>query len=417
MQMKVAALLLCLVVSPFAFGQATAHEITNSDVIGMTKAGIGEQTIILAIQRGPVNFDTSPRALVVLKGAGVSDTVLDAILSASNVRPNKAQQPSVERDAGKQHAIEQLRAIAEAIKKCPKSQLPNKYGTTVISAPLNTVWNVVQRETAHSDEIGYIEYAVNAEYISDPLKECKKRDSSCQWDNWEAAQMTSIMLGVHSPDQFRFEFDLGSRGLEFRQSDMKHQTDDETHWVADSLGGCEGDAVLMALNSRPSQIPDEVWEAAKEGEPDALTRLGAIYQTGYRVPKDPAQALHWYRRAADSGYARGESFLGAMYLGGQGVQQDYTQAIFWLRKAAGQSDVMGQFNLGRAYYFGDGVEKNSAEAYFWFSLAAMGSSPKEMVESARNHRDEIGVKLKAAILRESQQRISQWVQDHSAKPQ
>ncbi len=34
----------------------------------MTKAGIGEQTIILTIQRGPVKFDTSPQALIDLKG-------------------------------------------------------------------------------------------------------------------------------------------------------------------------------------------------------------------------------------------------------------------------------------------------------------------------------------------------------------
>jgi hypothetical protein len=81
MEMKVAVLLLCLTVSPFAFAQAPAHEIANSDVISMTKAGIGEQTIMLAIQHGPVKFDTSPQALIVLKRAGVSDKVLNAILS------------------------------------------------------------------------------------------------------------------------------------------------------------------------------------------------------------------------------------------------------------------------------------------------------------------------------------------------
>jgi hypothetical protein len=167
---------------------------------------------------------------------------------------NQAQRPPIEQDAGKQRAIEQLRAIAEGIKKCPDAQFPDDYGKEVVSAPLNVVWDVVQRETAHSNEIGYIEYVTNENYISNPLKDCKKRDSKCQWDNWEAAQMTSILLGVHPPDQFRFEFDLGTNGLEFRRSEMKHQTDDETHWVADRLGGCEGNAVLMTLNSRPPQI-------------------------------------------------------------------------------------------------------------------------------------------------------------------
>jgi hypothetical protein len=65
-------------------GQATPPEITNADVIGMAKAGIGDQTIILAIQRGPVKFDTSPQALIALKSGGVSDQVLNAILASIN---------------------------------------------------------------------------------------------------------------------------------------------------------------------------------------------------------------------------------------------------------------------------------------------------------------------------------------------
>lgn len=58
--------------------------ITNSDVVSMTRAGIGDQTIILAIHRGPDKFDTSPQALVALKRAGVTDKVLNAILSTPN---------------------------------------------------------------------------------------------------------------------------------------------------------------------------------------------------------------------------------------------------------------------------------------------------------------------------------------------
>lgn len=83
---KMVALALCLFTARFAMGQTVPAQITNSDVINMTKAGIGEQTVVLAIQRGPVKFDTSPQALIQLKGAGVSDHVLDAILAAANDR-------------------------------------------------------------------------------------------------------------------------------------------------------------------------------------------------------------------------------------------------------------------------------------------------------------------------------------------
>ena len=56
--------------------------ITNADVVSMTKSGLAEQTIILAIQQGSTTFDTSPQALVELKKAGVPDAVLNAMLSA-----------------------------------------------------------------------------------------------------------------------------------------------------------------------------------------------------------------------------------------------------------------------------------------------------------------------------------------------
>jgi hypothetical protein len=82
MGIKFTVFALCLLFSSLAIGQAAPTEITNSDVVSMTKAGIGERTIILAIQRGPAKFDTSPQALIALKTAGVSDQVLNAIIAS-----------------------------------------------------------------------------------------------------------------------------------------------------------------------------------------------------------------------------------------------------------------------------------------------------------------------------------------------
>ena len=75
------ALFVCLSLSLAA--QEARKPITNDDLLSMSKAGLKEQTIILAIEQGPTSFDTSPQALVILKKAGVSDAVLNAMLSAS----------------------------------------------------------------------------------------------------------------------------------------------------------------------------------------------------------------------------------------------------------------------------------------------------------------------------------------------
>jgi S1-C subfamily serine protease len=59
-----------------------------------------------------------------------------------------------------------------------------------------------------------------------------------------------------------------------------------------------------------------------------------------------------------------------MYAGGKGVAQDYAEAVRWFRKAAEQGDSQGQSNLGAMYSNGEGVARNYIEAYKWNSLAA-----------------------------------------------
>ena len=79
---------------------------------------------------------------------------------------------------------------------------------------------------------------------------------------------------------------------------------------------------------------------ADQGDADAQTTLGIMYQAGHGVPKDDAQAVKWYRLAADQGDARAQSYLGAMYALGQGVPKDYVLAYMWRNlAAAGASDA------------------------------------------------------------------------------
>ena len=60
--------------------QKGAKEFTNADVLGMVKAGLSDDQIILAIQRHVIaKFDLSSVALDHLKSEGVSTKVLDAM--------------------------------------------------------------------------------------------------------------------------------------------------------------------------------------------------------------------------------------------------------------------------------------------------------------------------------------------------
>jgi TPR repeat protein len=56
--------------------------------------------------------------------------------------------------------------------------------------------------------------------------------------------------------------------------------------------------------------------------------------------QDDAQAVNWFRKAADAGWARGMSHLGYMYEQGRGgLPKDLDQAANWYRKAAQLGDT------------------------------------------------------------------------------
>jgi len=64
-----------------------AAPMTNDDVIKMVKGGLGEATVIQAIDAAQPGFDSSPDGLVKLKQGGVSDAVIQRILGKKGAAP------------------------------------------------------------------------------------------------------------------------------------------------------------------------------------------------------------------------------------------------------------------------------------------------------------------------------------------
>ena len=114
----------------------------------------------------------------------------------------------------------------------------------------------------------------------------------------------------------------------------------------------------------------ENWNMAKQGDADAQNEVGRYYQNGIGVAKDDAEAVSWYRKAADQGHANAQDNLGWMYQNGLGVEQNYIEAVSWYRKAADQGHANAQNNMGWMYQNGLGVEQNYIEAVSWYRKAA-----------------------------------------------
>ncbi|HAK61591.1 MAG TPA: hypothetical protein DCO77_14650 [Nitrospiraceae bacterium] len=109
---------------------------------------------------------------------------------------------------------------------------------------------------------------------------------------------------------------------------------------------------------------------AKKGDAFAQYNLGVIYANGLGVTKNDAEAVTWYRKAAEQGDSDAQGNLGLMYENGRGVKQDYKKAMNWYQKSAKQGNVIGQNNIAGLYFNGRGVKKNDKKAIAWYRKAA-----------------------------------------------
>src|SRR5215468_11589494 len=102
-----------------------------------------------------------------------------------------------------------------------------------------------------------------------------------------------------------------------------------------------------------------LWQPfADQGNADAQSRLGFMYQNGRGVPQDDAAAATWYQKAADQGNADAQVYLGLFYAEGRGgLQKDDRESTRLFKLAADQGDAYGQNNLGVNYRDGLGVSK------------------------------------------------------------
>ena len=116
-----------------------------------------------------------------------------------------------------------------------------------------------------------------------------------------------------------------------------------------------------------------------------------------------AVALKWYRMAAEQGDADAQTDLGIMYDNGFGVPQDYAAALKWYRKAAEQGYAEAQHNLGDMYANSYGVTQDYVQAHMWFNLAAAQDN-----ETARENRDIVAKKMTPADLSKAQAMAREW---------
>ena len=135
----------------------------------------------------------------------------------------------------------------------------------------------------------------------------------------------------------------------------------------------------------------------------AQYNLGLSYYKGDGIVKNEAEAVKWFRRAAEQGHVLAQYNLGLSYYNGEGVVKNEAEAAKWYRKAAEQGDADAQCKLGNCYRDGYGIVKNDIIAYKWFLLSTAQGN-----QTAKKNMEVAEKKLTPEQRAEGQRLATEW---------
>lgn len=176
-------------------------------------------------------------------------------------------------------------------------------------------------------------------------------------------------------------------------------------------------AVLAAMSvSAQSASPSlaQVKVAAEAGDPASQDKLAEAFI----MRADSAQAIIWYRKAAEQGFAHAQGRLGNMLLMRSRVSVSSTpaaraamaeEAVHWIILAANQGDKRGQADFADICLEGKLVKRDLVEAYKWGELASKGSMIDVATIAGRSCRDAATLEMAADQIAEAQKRASAFV--------
>jgi len=149
---------------------------------------------------------------------------------------------------------------------------------------------------------------------------------------------------------------------------------------------------LLFSTALAAQTLTDLQRRAADGDRDAKTALGTLYETGDGVPLDPARAMALYREAATAGHIGAQINLATMYLEGAGVTRNAAASVEWFTRAADRGSALAQLSLGMIFESGDAPVRADARqaARRYREAAAQGLMPAQF-RLARLYEDGRGV--------------------------
>ncbi|MCR9279532.1 MAG: sel1 repeat family protein [Pseudomonadaceae bacterium] len=177
---------------------------------------------------------------------------------------------------------------------------------------------------------------------------------------------------------------------------LAHQLLGTLYWQGSSM-------TMNGIDPLPKDLNAALWyyrRAAEMGDPVSAYYMGHALEFGKGVEIDTVAARQWYEMAAQKGNVLAHGQLGYFYVMSEGgLDKDDRKAVQHFRIAAEGGDNTAQFNLGVMLSNGDGVEKNLEQAARWYWASADQGNTGAMVQLALLLKDGNGIPQDIAAAR------------------
>lgn len=127
--------------------------------------------------------------------------------------------------------------------------------------------------------------------------------------------------------------------------------------------------------------------SAEMGYAPAQVVLGYLYETGRVTPADPREALDWYKKAAQQDDPLAQWLAGRIIYTGQFPGRDLNEAAGFLQSSADHGNPFGEYLLGRLKL----DRQDYSTAGGWFRKAAEQGLPQAQEQLGKLLRDGQGV--------------------------